>query len=68
MSFKEEFITMLNNELERPRREYKTIEEKEAFKDGITKALNIFKSLSYSKEILAIDPFCEISRVDSSEL
>ena len=68
MSFKEEFIAMLKNELEKPRNEYRTQTEKESYKDGIIKALRIFQSLSYGKEILAVEPFCEIHRVDESEL
>lgn len=55
MSFKKEFIKMLENELENPK-------NAEEYKEGISKALNIFKNLSYGKEILAFEPFSEIHR------
>lgn len=68
MSFKEEFIKMLNNELDRPNNGYRTYEENDAYKDGIAKALNIFRNLGYGKEILAVEKFCEIHRVDPKDL
>lgn len=67
-TFKEEYIKMLENELERPRHGYISEEENSAFKDGIKKALNIFKMLGYGKEVLAFEPFCEIYRVDPKDL
>lgn len=56
-TFKDNFITSLKNELNRANNGFLNDFENDAYKNGIMTALNIFNSLSYDKEILAITPF-----------
>ena len=54
-TFKEEFIKELQNELDRPFKEGMSKEELEMYKEGISKAMLVFKRLSGNKEVLAVD-------------
>lgn len=66
--FKERYLEQLLEELNKTNYGYATDEENDAYKDGIVKAFKIFEELSKGKEVLAVEPFCEISRVDPKDL
>lgn len=67
-TFTERFKEKLLEELDKANNGYETYQENDAFKEGIVKAFAIYEELSKGKEILAVEPFCEINRIDPKDL
>lgn len=69
LTFKEEYLQVLQNELERPFIEGMSKEELATYKEGINKSLMAFKRLAGGKEVLAVDLLLDepLRRVVESE-
>lgn len=70
LTFKEEYIQVLNNELERTFIKGMSKEELAAYKEGINKAKMIFNYLAYGKDILAVEPLLDepLKRIEDENL